>query len=142
MLVAMASLDELIEQGRKARAERRFAEARELYGQAAEVLRENHRQRYAHTIRHIADIFQDEANLAEAQPLYEEALEIYRSDFNTKVLDLANTVRPCALLQESLGARGRARELWQEARILYRSVRVEEGVRECEAHLAELDAIS
>jgi tetratricopeptide (TPR) repeat protein len=51
---------------------------------------------YAHTIRHIADIYQQEGNSEEAKLLYEEALELYRSNLGTKLLDLANTVRPYA----------------------------------------------
>lgn len=134
----MTTADELIEQGRTARAERRLESARQLYRQAAQLLRETNRLRYAHTIRHIADMWQNEANLAEAKPLYEEALEIYRSDLNTKVLDLANTVRPYALLQEAIGDGDFARDLWREAMSLYRSLRIEDGVRECEAHSGRL----
>jgi tetratricopeptide (TPR) repeat protein len=131
----MASAEQLIEQGRKARTERRLEDARRLYGEAAQLLRESDRLRYAHSIRHIADMFQDEANLADARPLYLEALEIYRSDLNTRLLDLANTVRPYALLTEAAGEKDTARELWQEAMCLYRSLRIEAGVKECEAHL-------
>jgi len=89
-------------------------------------------------MRHIADIHQQEGNFAEAKPLYEEALEIYRSNLDTKLLDLANTVRPYALLNEQQGHLEAASKLWEEARILYGSLRIDAGFSECEAHITRL----
>ncbi len=133
----MSNAGELIQDGRKARAEHQLAEARRLYTEAAALHREeNNPLAYAHDIRHIADMFLQESQLAEAQPLYEEALELYRSNLNTKLLDLANTVRPYALLHEKLGNHETAKEHWQEARNLYASLRLEAGVNECDNHLA------
>lgn len=134
----MTSAEELMQEGRRARAQSRLADARRLYSEAAELLRPNEPLRYAHTIRHIADMFLEDGLLNEAKPLYDEALEIYRTDLNTKLLDLANTVRPLALLQQKLGEKERAIELWREARSLYGSLRIEDGTRECDAHLANL----
>jgi tetratricopeptide (TPR) repeat protein len=114
-------------------------EARRLYAEAAQSYqREQDQLAYAHTIRHIADMFLHESKYAEAKPLYEAALELYRSNLDTRLLDLANTVRPFALLQEKLGDVEMARHFWQEARNLYASLRIEPGVTECEQHLAEL----
>lgn len=93
---------------------------------------------YAHTIRHIADIYQEESNPAEAKALYEEALELYRTNLNTKLLDLANTVRPYALLNEEQGNLELAAKLWEEARHLYASLRIDAGVFECDAHISRL----
>jgi hypothetical protein len=136
----MPTASELIEDGRKARAERRLVDARRLYAEAAAIHREENKAlAYAHAIRHIADMFLQESQQAEAQPLYEEALEIYRGSLDTKLLDLANTVRPYALLQEGLGNQQTARELWQEARNLYASLRIEPGVDECGRHLQALN---
>ena len=113
--------------------------AREHYAQGAGLLREqNDVLAYAHAIRHIADIYRNEGNPAQAKPLYEEALELYRSNLETKLLDLANTVRPYALLKEDQGDSEPARALWEEARNLYGSLRIAEGVSECEAHIARL----
>jgi tetratricopeptide (TPR) repeat protein len=92
----------------------------------------------AHTIRHIADIYWQEHNTVAAKPLYEEALEIYRSNLDTKLLDLANTVRPYALLLEEQGDSSLALELWEEARSLDRSLRIEPGVSECDRHIHRL----
>jgi tetratricopeptide (TPR) repeat protein len=136
----MPTAAELIEDARNARSEQRLAEARRLYAEAATIHREqNNSLACAHAIRHIADMFLQESQLAEAQPLYEEALELYRSNLGTKLLDLANTVRPCALLYEKLGNLATSKELWQEARNLYASLRIEAGVKECDAHLQALN---
>jgi tetratricopeptide (TPR) repeat protein len=130
---------EAIDQGRRARKENDLAAARAYYAEAAAIYRgEKDSLAYAHTVRHIADMFLDESNLAEAKPLYEEALELYRGNLSTRLLDLANTVRPYALLNEKSGKAELARELWQEARNLYGSLRIEAGVSECDSHLRRL----
>lgn len=135
----MVAATEAISQGRQARSEGNLLGARERYAAAAKLYREqDDHLAYAHTIRHIADIYQQERNPIAARPLYEEALELYRSDLNTKVLDLANTVRPYALLSEEQGDFGLAVKLWKEARTLYGSLRIDAGVLECEAHITQL----
>ena len=129
---------EVVSEGRQARKEKNLAAARALYAEAAKIYADqNDSLAYAHTIRHIADMYFDESNLVAAKPLYEESLQIYRSDLNTKLLDLANTVRPYALLNES-GNLDLARHLWQEAGNLYRSLLLEEGVCECDVRLRQL----
>jgi len=92
----------------------------------------------AHTIRHVGDIHQDAGRLDLAGPCYEEALTIYRANPQTSPLDLANTVRPFALLKEQKGAVEEAARLWAEARDLYASVNVAAGVAECSARLVRL----
>lgn len=135
----MVTAAECIEQGRLARKERNFTAARARYAEAAKIYRsQDDALAYAHTIRHIADIFMQESNLAEAKPLYEEALEICRTNLGTKILDLANTIRPYALLNELQGSKAAARTLWEEARNLYGSLRMKPGVSECEAHIGQL----
>ena len=135
----MRSATELIADGRKARIENRLVEARSLYAEAAQLYRdENNTLAYAHTIRHIADMYLDESRLRDAQPLYEEALKLYRSNLHTKVLDLANTVRPYALVNEGLDKFKVATQFWQEARNLYASLGLEVGIKECETHLERL----
>jgi len=135
----MASPAELIAQGRQARKNGDLPAAREHYASAANIHRDqNDVLAYAHSIRHIADMYVEESNPAAAKPLYEEAIELYRSNLATKVLDLANALRPYALLNETEGNPQLAAKLWEEARNLYSSVRVEAGVSECEAHLSKL----
>lgn len=125
--------------GRQARNDGDFPAARKHYSEAAEAYRQaNDRLAYAHAIRHIADLYQQEREPAKAKPLFQEALELYRSNLNTKLLDLANTVRPYALLLEEEGDLASARKLWEEARLLYSSLRLDEGVSECRAHLIHL----
>ena len=135
----MADAVEATCNGRHARNEGNFSKARGHYTEAANIYRErNDILAYAHSIRHIADIYQQERNAIEAKPLYEEALELYRSNHNTKLLDLANTIRPYALLTEQEGRFDLAMTLWEEARNLYSSLRLEAGVSECNAHLSGL----
>lgn len=132
----MLTAAESIVLGKQARAERHLDTARAHYADAAEIyIREDNRLAYAHTIRHIADMFLNESRYTEARPLYEEALEIYRTSLDTKLLDLANTVRPYAQLNEAIGNLDTARQYWQEARNLYASLRIEPGVEECDKHL-------
>jgi len=135
----MVGASEAISRGRQARKEGNLAAAREHYAVATTIYREqNDILACAHTIRHIADIYRQEGNPAEAMPLYEEALELYRGNLATSILDLANAIRPYALLQEEQGSLDSAGRLWEEARNLYRSLRIDEGVSECDAHIARL----
>lgn len=132
--------EEATSRGRQARNDGNLKAAREHYVTAAQThLQANNVLAYAHSIRHIADIYQQEQNANDAKPLYEEALELYRSNLNTKLLDLANTVRPYALLLEQQGDIRSAKQFWEEARNLYGSLRIEAGVVECSAHLSRID---
>jgi tetratricopeptide (TPR) repeat protein len=134
----MAIAAEVIAQGRqRATTEISLRLARDAA--AAKIYRDqNDILAYAHTIRHTADIYRQESKLVEAKPLYEECLEIYRSNLSTKILDLANVLRPYALLNEVQGSLELARELWEKARQLYNSVRVAPGVSECDEHISKL----
>ena len=74
-----------------------------------------------------------------AEPCYEEALALYRSSGQTAPpLDLANAIRPLAILRERVGNANEAVLLWREARDLYLSVNVRAGVAECSKHLEQL----
>jgi hypothetical protein len=55
-------------------------------------------------------------------------------------LDLANAIRPLAILKETTGDAAAARRLWEEARDLYAAAGIAAGVTECTARLARLDA--
>lgn len=137
--LGLVNAAESIKQGTSARAKGDRNSARAHYAEAAEIYRQNSdRLAYAHTIRHIADMYLDESEFELARPLYEEALEIYRSSLDSRVLDLANAIRPYAILNEATGNRAVAKNLWGEAKMLYASIRVTEGVAECEAHLSKL----
>jgi hypothetical protein len=72
------------------------------------------------------------------EPCYNEALALYRREMRCPALDLANAIRPLAMLKEALGELEEARRLWEEGRDLYATARVQEGVTECSARLAQL----
>lgn len=139
MLPYMPNVAEIITEGRQARNQGNLASARSRYAEAANIYRDqNDLLAYAHTIRHLADIYQQESNSEKAKPLYEEAIGLYRSNLNTKILDLANALRSYALLTEAQRSPELARKLWDEAKQLYSSIRVEPGVSECDEHLRRL----
>jgi tetratricopeptide (TPR) repeat protein len=132
----MRSAAELIVEGRRVRAAGNLDAARALYTEAAAQYRqEGLTLAWAHTVRHVADMWLEESQFEAARPLYEDALKAYRGSLETRILDLANTLRPYALLNEATGKLEAAGELWQEAKSLYASLRVREGVAECDAHL-------
>lgn len=135
----MNAATEAIDHGRQARNQGNLPVACEFYTEAARLYREqNDSLAYAHAIRHIADIHRKEGSFSEAKPLYEEALELYRSNLDTKLLDLANAVRPYAMLLEVQGDRDSAIEFWKEASHLYGSLRIDEGISECDTRLSQL----
>ena len=96
--------------------------------------------RFAHAIRHLADILRHVGSAAEAAHYYEEALKVYRQHSESRPLDLANTLRGFALLKGGIGESEGANSLWQEARSLYESVHVQAGVEESEREIARLRA--
>jgi tetratricopeptide (TPR) repeat protein len=111
------------------------------YREAASIARaEDDALGLAHRLRHIADIHRNEDRLDLAEPSYDEALAIYRSREGAPPLDLANTVRPMAMLKEKQGWTGEAAALWAEAKALYARAGVEAGVAESAARLKALGA--
>ena len=113
--------------------------ARPLYEEAVALCRgEGDPLALAHTVRHLGDIHQDAGRLELAEPCYVEALTIYRCEEGTDTLDLANAVRPLAILKEAVGEVEEARRLWEEAKELYMAVDVAGGVEESSARLERL----
>jgi hypothetical protein len=53
------------------------------------------------------------------------------------ILDLANTLRGLALVNESTGNMDQSKKLWNEARKLYADCNVEAGVSECDKKLSQ-----
>jgi len=92
----------------------------------------------AHTVRHLGEIHQESGREDLAEPCYIEALSIYRRDNQTLPLDLANTIRPFALLKENAGEVEEAKRLWAEARDLYAIANIAPGVTESSRRLARL----
>jgi hypothetical protein len=87
--------------------------------------------------RHLGDIHRETGRVDLAELLLAEAVGLYRSSRETKVLDLANALRPLALLRAGRGDRASAAPLWREARVLYAAIEVGEGVAECDRNLRE-----
>lgn len=113
--------------------------ARPLYEEAVELCRGlEDPLLLAHTVRHLGDLHREAERPALAEPCYEEALALYRSHPGTSPLDLANSVRPMALLRQTTGGEEEARRLWIEAEDLYKAAGVHQGVAECRARLAAL----
>ena len=135
--------EELIRRGYQARRQGRVSEARQCYGDAVEIYRQNNDEplRLAHTGRHLADILRGEGAFELARPLYEEALKIYRGHKEASSLDVANAIRGFALLESAIGSKKEATALWQEARKLYESVDVQAGVQESDVQLERLAAM-
>jgi tetratricopeptide (TPR) repeat protein len=94
----------------------------------------------AHTARHLGDIYRENGLTEQAEPLLKEAIAIYRQNPNTEVLDLANAIRPLALLRTKQGKDEDARPLWNEALALYSAINISAGVAECSVQLANLRA--
>lgn len=113
--------------------------ARLLYEEAVAICRrEGDALVLAHTVRHLGDLHLDEGRPDLAEPCFREALALYRNDASSPPLDLANALRPFAILKENLGQRDEAKRLWEEARDLYATVGVQVAVAECSRRLARL----
>jgi len=114
-------------------------EALTFYGEAAGLCRQlGDALRLAHTLRHLGDIHVDLGDLGKGEPLYQEALAVYGAHPESGVLDVANCLRPMAILQERLGNREAAVRFWKQARDRYRRLGILEGVAECDNRLTEL----
>ena len=113
--------------------------ARPLYEEAVAICRtEGDPLLLAHTVRHLGDIHQDAGRGDLAEPCYREALALYRGRDDAPPLDLANAIRPLAMLKDDAGQVRESMRLWEEARDLYEAAGVHEGVTECSARLARL----
>ena len=114
-------------------------QARTLFEKSVAVAREaNDPLRLAHAVRHLGQVNHRLGRLESAGRCYEEVLDLYDKAGTAHPLDHANALRTMAALKEDVGGVEEARLLWRRAAKLYRSAGVEEGVRECEAHLASL----
>ncbi|HKD20069.1 MAG TPA: tetratricopeptide repeat protein [Thermoanaerobaculia bacterium] len=129
----------LVEAGRRARREGRFEEALSFYEKAAAAYRRGDDSlKLAHTVRHVGDIHRQAGRPEVAEPLHREALALYRRHPDPPRLDLANAIRPLAILEERAGRVDEARRLWAEARDLYEACGVADGATESSCRLAAL----
>jgi tetratricopeptide (TPR) repeat protein len=110
-----------------------------LYEDAVAICRlEDDALRLAHAVRHLGDVHLDGDRLDRAEPCYREAVALYRAHPQAPPLDLANALRPLAMLEEHLGRTAQAVALWTEARDLYAAADVQAGVAESAEHLGRL----
>ena len=131
--------DALARLGRIERDEGNIDAAVALYEEAADVARgEGRSLRLAHHLRHIGDMERERGNAARASLYFGEALALYRADPAPPPLDLANLLRPMALLAEETGSSDAA-AYWAEAKPLYEEAGVSVGAEECARRLAALD---
>jgi tetratricopeptide (TPR) repeat protein len=131
--------DALAQLGRIERSEGNADAAIALYQEAADVARsEGAPLQLAHRLRHIGDIYADASDGERAGLYYGEALTLYRAEPQPPVLDLANLLRPLALLSEAQDRLEVARQLWAEARALYEQANVGAGTEECTRHIEAL----
>lgn len=113
--------------------------ATQRYAQAAEHCRRPPvSPRLPHVLRHLGMLQFRARNLLAAISCCEEAVELRRREPDTPPLEMANTLRPLALIRESEGRKADAVKLWKEASALYARAGVESGVQESRSHLAEL----
>ena len=93
----------------------------------------------AHTVRHLADLHLSEDRLEAAEPLYAEALELYREhEADASTGDVANALRPYAILRARVDDTEAAVRFWEEARSLYAKSGIQVGVDEADEWLARL----
>ena len=113
--------------------------ARALYAEALDGLQKGAEPlAIAHAARHLGEVYRESGALEEAEEHLTEAFVIHRAGASHRPLELANTLRPLALLREAQGRSGEARRLWEEARALYAAEGVASGVEECSRRLGAL----
>jgi tetratricopeptide (TPR) repeat protein len=126
-------------QGQIARDQGRLELAQQFYAEALDTAREHDDPLIvAHTARHLGDLYREQRLLKQAEPLLTEAIDLYRANMQTKVLDLANAIRPLALLKTEANDVHAAKALWLETQMLYASIHISAGVAECADQLARL----
>ena len=124
--------NELRELGESARRRHDIVDALRHYEEASNLLRNSpDRLKFAHTVRHLGDVYAEQREWLRAEPCYIEALEVYRSHPSPSKLDVANAIRPYAILLSATGRHAESRGLFAEAARLYEAVGIAAGVEEC-----------
>jgi len=109
------------------------------YANAAILYREiGPPERLAYALRHQADVLREECKPADAEPLFLEAETIYRQLGEDATLDLANTLRGLALVNQALMKPDASRVRWLDARALYARCNIDAAVAECDKRLARV----
>jgi len=92
----------------------------------------------AHSYRHLADIYLEANHLEKADVYYRKAIEIYKNKAHQSSLDLANASRGLALLKVRQEKIQEALNIWEHARKLYATNKINKGVKECDRWIARL----
>jgi tetratricopeptide (TPR) repeat protein len=90
-----------------------------------------------HHARHAGDVYRELGQYDEAYAFINIALGCYKEN-PPGDLELANTLRVAALIDEMYPDIGRQAELWREAGELYAKVGIQAGVDECARRLKAL----
>jgi tetratricopeptide (TPR) repeat protein len=124
--------------GESARRQRDLPAAQKYYEEASSLLRESaDRMKFAHTVRHLGDVYVEMQNWPDAESCYIAALEIYRRQPAARVLDFANALRAYAVLKDKSGKRAESLALWAEAGSLYKAEGIQAGAEECDRHTSQ-----
>jgi hypothetical protein len=123
----MHTADELIKMGKSARVEGRVEDALALYVSAVQILEEeNELVKWAHTLRHVAEMQAALKRGDEARKSIEAVLVFYRAE-GTGKQEMANSLRVAALAEEAAGDASVGKVFWREAADIYAELRMEEG---------------
>ena len=125
-------------EAKAARRQGRLMDATALYVEAAEsFLAEHEPARWAHALRHAAELAVRSGDCAAALREAHAVVEYYRSSPPT-TLEMANALRVAALAEAAVGEADSARKHWDEARTLYGDAGVADGVAEASRRVAAL----
>jgi len=129
---------ELREQGESARRANDLRAAKKSYEEAVALLRNSpDKLKFAHAVRHLGDVYVQLQDWSRAEPCFVEALNIYRSQPEARVLDFANAIRGFAVLKDKTGKPEESSGLWAEAGRMYQAEGVQAGIEECSRHTGQ-----
>ncbi len=132
--------DDCVIEAKSARRQGRLSDATALYEEAAQSFQaEQQPARWAHALRHAAEMAVRSGDAATGLREARAVIEHYRSSHPTE-LEMANALRVLALAEAAAGERDHACTHWSEARELYATVGVPDGVAEADRRVAALAA--
>ena len=137
MPMSSNSYTALIDSARRSlRAGDHFDAAAGFHRAALAAKQEGLQNECAYALRHSAIAEIEVGNFEKALGDSHEALEIYEAIDGAGSLNIANTHRLIALASEGLGQSTQAQDHWKTARDIYHANDIEDGVTECDQHLA------
>jgi hypothetical protein len=70
--------------------------------------------RFAHTVRHLGDVYREVGRAGPARPCYQESFVLYRAHPEAVPLEVANAIHSMALLRQVAGKRDEAQLMGDE----------------------------